>query len=264
MIIAPFIYPLPDPVLTGSSVYEIPGSTLMVYSKGNPFLDTFFIPSRLIPNAISGHTFAFQTQHDSNIGLYPAMLLATSVFVTSNALYGFQDVTSQIIALIVTASTVTIGYKDVDTDTLVIISNVELVERLTITEDMTAVINPRMAIKKQLIRRQTIATNNLPFNITSHNLTSAAVPVIIYYPPDGTVYSYLTVRLKNTTSDAIQVSIEFSGPRPAQNLWFKVDSGDSFELKNILTVYSETVKLTALSIEPINIYVGAMHMEGKL
>lgn len=263
MIITPFIYPLPDPVLTDVSTYQIPGSTFMVYSKGNPFLDTFYIPSRLIPTAQSGHTFSFQTQHENNIGLYPAALLATSVFVTTNLVYGFQDVTSAVIALIVTANAVTVGYRDVDTDELIIIHGIPLIERVLITEDTSSISDPKLLINRQLTRRQTVAPNNLPFNITSHHVVSNGAPSVMYFPPDGTSYSYLNVRIKNPLDEVLTISINF-GNSPPRQLFYKIKENDTLHLSNLIVAYNETVTVTAISIDPINVYVGAMHMEGRL
>lgn len=264
MIITPFIYPVPDPALTSSSTYQIPGSTLMVYSKGNPFLDTFYIPSRLIPTAQAGHTFSFQAQHDSNIGLYPAALLPTSVYVTQNALYGFQDVGTSVIAMIVTATTVSVGYRDVDTNTLVIISNIPLVERPLITEDMSAVTNPKMLINRQLTRRQTVAPNNLPFNITSHHVTSAGAAAVIYFPPDGTSYSYLNIKIKNPTADELTLTLNFTTNGVPRLLYFKIIGYGMLSLNNVVVAYNEAVAVTVFGVAPTSIYVGAMHMEGRI
>jgi hypothetical protein len=264
MILTPFIYPLPDPVLTDSSAYEIPGNTLMAYSKGNPFLDTFYIPSRLIPTAIAGHTFSFQSQHDTNVGLYPAVLLANSIYITTNALYGFQDVTQSIIAMIVTPSTVTVAYKDITTGAIVTLFDLPLTERVSITEDTAAIVNPKMAVKKQLLRRQTLAVNNLPFNITSHGLELGLVPTIVYYPPEGTSYSYLTFRLKNPTADVLTFLLVFSGLRPDRPMWFQVPAGETFELKNMVAVYTDVITMTVLTDVPVHLYVGALHMEGRV
>lgn len=263
MIITPFIYPLPDPVLTNTSTYEIPGSTLMVYSKGNPFLDTFYIPSRLIPTSQSGHTFSFQTQHENNIGLYPAAVIATSVFVTTNLVYGFQDVTSSVIAMIVTSTTVTVGYRDVDTDNLVIIQNIPLIERVLVTEDTSTLTDPRLLISRQVARRQTVAPNNLPFNITSHHVVSTGAPSVIYFPPDGTSYSYLNIRVKNPLNEEYLLSVNFGNVNPRQ-FFYSIAGNESLQLNNIIVAYNEVVTVTSIAVDPISMYIGAMHMEGRL
>ena len=264
MILTPFIYPLPDPVLTDSSAYEIPGNTLMAYSKGNPFLDTFYIPSRLIPTAIAGHTFSFQTQHDTNVGLYPAMLLATSIYITTNTLYGFQDVTQSIIAMIVTASTVTVAYKDITTGTIVTLFDLPLTERVSITEDTVAIVNPKMAVKKQLLRRQTLAVNNLPFNVTSHGIELGLAATVVYHPPEGTSYSYLTLRLKNPTADILIIGLTFSGLRPSVTMWHTIPAEETYELKNVVVAYTDVVEMISLADVPVHLYVGALHMEGRV
>jgi hypothetical protein len=217
----------------------------------------------MIPTAQSGHTFSFQTQHENNIGLYPAALLATSVFITTNLVYGFQDVTTNVIAMIVTATTVTIGYRDVDTDELIRIENVPLTERLLVTEDTSTITEPKLLINRQLTRRQTVAPNNLPFNITSQHVVASAAPAGIYFPPDGTSYSYLNIRIKNPFDEELRISINFGAVSPRQ-LFYTIDKNTVLQVKNVIVAYNETVSVTALTVDPVSVYIGAMHMEGRL
>jgi len=260
MILSIFTYPLSEPDIVSASVYESPANALMVYSRGNPYLDSFFIPSRLIPQAVAGHTYEFKAYHDSNDGLYPALLLASNVYVTTNTVYGFQDVSASMVSLIVTPTSVKVGYIDVDSGQLVVIEHVQLVARATITEAAHSTSNV-VQLKRQLANRTTVAPNNLPRNISSKHwhLTTASLDTVIYTPGANDVYAYMSLRIFAVEDSIVYVKHLSTEPGALPvSISHKVAANSQLRLDNLVVVAGETI--TLLVVGECDVYVGTMHM----
>ena len=261
MLLSKFVYPLSEPDIVAASVYEQPANSVMVYSRGNPYLDSFFIPSRLIPQATTGHTYEFKAHHDSNEGLYPAMLLATNVYVTTNTLYGFQDVSPNMVAFIVTANTVKVGYIDVDSGELVVINSIQLIPRAYITEEAYSASRVTQ-LKRQLASRTTVAPNNLPKGITSKHwhIADTDGPVLLYTPSDMDVYAHMSLRVFAVVDSILWIG--YLGTEPGATVKYTaytIIKGSQLKLENLVVVAGETVTCMLVSGE-CDLFAGFLHM----
>lgn len=261
MLLTKFIYPISEPAITVTTVYEQPANTVMAYSRGNPYLDSFFIPSRLVPKASAGFTYEFKAQHEDNNGLYPALLAATSVYITSNTLYAFQDVNASLVAFIVGESSVKVGYTDVTTGNLVIISFIQLTPRPSITE-APATLGTVAKLKRQLATRTTVAPNNLPKGIVSKQwaLDDTDGQVLLYTPHQNEVYSYVSLRINASEKSSISIIYQSSEPGAVPvRMGYQIEAGTQLVLDNLIVVSGETMHIQVLD-GACNVYAGFMQM----
>lgn len=261
----PFIYPLGESDLTPSSVYEVPQSNVMAYSRGNPYMDTFYIPSRFIPGSPTGNTVSFTAPHAGIDGLYPAFQLCSYVHITDYVSHTFSNVNVETVSFMVTATEVTIGYIDVASGELIVLGPLVHTLSSTVTEEPVQTSTSHIAnIQRTLKKRYTLAPNNLPSTITSLNVQVAASNTVeLYFPPPKTVYSYLDISVFNTSNSDIVIGVIVAGASTSGMFYYTIAANSRLLLKNERILSTETISVANLSTSTINVYLGAVHMGGE-
>lgn len=240
MLIQPFIYPISSPILPAT--YEIPYNSCMAYSRTDPDMDTFYIPSRLIPGYVAGHYLSFQAPHANTVGLFPAFQACSHIYLTTNQTYAHSDTSTLYVTMIVTESSVNVGYIDIASGLLVLLTNLPLTEHPTITEGVSTS-NDVLHIKRVIPSRYTLAPNNLPTTVTANSYIGYG-PHSINETSVGTIFCFMDIKMYNPYDEEISVLLTYANGSNSYFEIFKVAPQGQFIHKHQVVMSTETVTAT--------------------